>query len=93
MQTKNLIQSTANIIKITNLKKGDVIKQIDKDYSSHTIYYGVVVDLLSSGERSFITILRYENRYNDLRAEIKTYGGDEDLNLFPAQPDEINRII
>lgn len=50
MQTRNLIQASANILKITNLVIGDCVKLVEEEYSSPQIYYGVVTDLLNSGE-------------------------------------------
>ena len=54
---KNLIQLNANVIKITNLKKGDVFKRIDDNYSTPEVKYGVVLDLMNTGEKSFIEVL------------------------------------
>lgn len=89
METRNLIQATANVIKITNLKVGDVFKQIDESYSSLETYYGVVTDLMSTGEKSFITVLRYKKNYGSVEGEIKTYAGEKDINIFPASIEEV----
>ena len=89
MQTKNLIQMTANVVKITNLKKGDLIKMIEKEYSGCKTCYGIVLDLLNDGKSSFIEILKYDKSYNEIKACIKTYSGDDDISIFPAKLEEL----
>lgn len=89
MQTKTLIQSQANVVRITSLNKGDVVKLVQKEYSSTEVYYGVVLDLLNNGNSTFIQILLYKRSYGDFTAEIKTYSGEEDLALFPANVEEV----
>jgi hypothetical protein len=89
MQTKTMIQAQANVIKITSLKKGDVVKMIEKEYSSHDVYYGVVLDLLNSGNECFIQILRYKRSYSQIDGQIKTYSGKEEMALFPATVEEV----
>ncbi len=90
MQTKNIIQTQANVIKITSLVKGNAVKIIEKEYGdTYKTSYGVVLDLLNSGTKTFIQILKYEKRYNDVKAEIKTYSGEDDLTIFPASQDEV----
>ncbi len=93
MQTKTLIQQEANVIKIVNLKVGDAFKQITDEYSSVHTYHGVVIDLLCSGEKTFITILRYKVSYSSISAEILTYSGDTDLNLFPCTIEELQSYL
>lgn len=89
METRTLIQAQANVLRVTALKKGDVLKIVEKEYSAIESYYGVVIDLLNSGNESFIQILRYKKSYNDFTAEIKTYSGDKNLALFPTSVDEV----
>ena len=60
MQTKNIIQTVANVIKITSLKKGDVVKMIESGYSSPESYFAVVLDLLNDGENTYIELLKYK---------------------------------
>ena len=91
MKTKNLIQMNANVIKITNLKKGDAIKILKKEYGdTYKTCYGVVIDLLNTGDESFIQILKYETSYNSINAEIKTFAGSQDLDIFPATIEEVS---
>lgn len=93
METKNLIQTTANVIKITNVKKGDILKIAKEEYSSVELYYGVVIDLLNTGSKSYITILQYKKSYGDISAEIKTFKGTEDLSIFPAEINEVKEYF
>lgn len=90
MQTRNIIQAQANVIKITSLTKGDVVKIIEKEYQdNYKTCYGVVIDLLNSGTKTFIQILKYEKSYGDVKAEIKTFSGEDDLTMFPATVEEV----
>ena len=89
MQTKTLIQAQANILRITELKKGNVVKVIDTSYSDKKINFGVVTDLLNEGEKSFIQILLFEQSYNNVTGKIKVYEGNDDIPLFPATVEEV----
>ena len=94
MQTKNIIQTQANVIKITSLVKGNVVKIIDDSSSYSTdIKYGVVIDLMNDGSKTFLEILEYKKSYGDVSAEIKLYSGDKELNLFPASVDEVKEYF
>ena len=66
MKTKNIIQAQANVIKITSLVKGDTVKIIKSEYSSNEIRYGVVIDLMNDGTKTFIEMLEYQESYNDV---------------------------
>ncbi len=90
MQTKNVIQTVANVIKITSLKKGDVVKMIEtSSYSSPESYFAVVLDMLNDGENTFIELLKYKKSYGSVNAEIKLYKGTDDISLFPTSLDEL----
>ena len=94
MQTKNIIQTQANVIKITSLVKGNVVKIIDDSSSYSTdIKYGVVIDLMNDGSKTFLEILEYKKSYGNVSAEIKLYSGDKELNLFPASVDEVKEYF
>lgn len=89
METKHLIQSQAVAIKITTLAKGNVVKLIDEQYSDIKIKYAIVLELFNDGTKTFIQLLEYSKSYRSISAEIKVYGGDKQLNLFPADPEEV----
>lgn len=94
MQTRNIIQTQANVIKITSLVKGNVVKLIEKEYGdSFKTSYGVVLDLLNSGTKTFIQILKYEKSYGGVKAEIKTFGGEDDLTIFPSTVEEVKEFF
>lgn len=90
MKTQNVIQTVANVIKITSLKKGDVVKMIESSsYSSPESYYAVVLDMLNDGENTYLELLKYKKSYGDVDAEIKLYKGTDDISLFPTSIEEI----
>lgn len=89
MQTKTLIQASANVIKITSLAIGDVVKLVEDQYGSPEIFYGVVIDLLNNGEKSYVQIMRYKKSYSAVDCDIKTYSGDKECVIFPATVEEV----
>lgn len=89
MKTQNVIQTVANVIKITSLKKGDVVKMIESNYSSQESYYAVILDMLNDGENTYLELLKYKKTFGDVDAEIKLYKGTDDISLFPTSIDEI----
>jgi hypothetical protein len=89
METRTLIQAQANVLRVTALKKGDVVKLIEKEYSSNEIYYAVVIDMLNTGKETFLQLLQYKTQYGDISASIKTYDGTKDIALFPATIEEV----
>lgn len=93
MQTKTLIQAQANVITITSLSKGNVVKIIDTTYSQPEIKYAVVLDLMNDGTNSFVELIEYKKSYSKLDAEIKIYEGDTELALFPCEPDEVKEFF
>jgi hypothetical protein len=93
MKTKNLIQASANVLKITSLAVGDVVKQVETSSYDAGIYYGVVTDMLNDGENAFIQITRYKPGYGDIEAQIKLFKGGDDLNIFPATIAEVKEHL
>ena len=93
METTQLIQSSARVIKITNLQKWDLVKYLDTQYSTVETYFWVVTDLLNTWEKSFIEILLYKKSYWDLSVEIKTFSWDKNIDIFPATIDDIEEYM
>jgi len=93
MKTKTLIQSSANILRITDLQKGNTVKIVTKEYSSNEIMYGVVTDLLNSGEKTYIQFLLFKDSYGDIGGNVKVYSGDEDIAIFPTTVEEVQEHL
>jgi hypothetical protein len=89
MNTKNLVQTSVNVIRIVNLKKGDIYKRYEDSTYSSGVYYGLVKDIKNNGEEVFIEAVEYKKSYSDITADLKIYSGDKDLSIFPATLDEI----
>lgn len=91
MNTKNLVQTTANVIRIVNLKKGDIYKRYEDGSYSSGLYYGLVKDIKNNGEQTFIEAVEYKKTYSSIDADLKIYSGDKDLSIFPATLDEVQK--
>ena len=94
MQTKTLIQSSANVIKITELVVGNTIKVVKTDYNNNPeLYYGVVTDLINTGEKSYVQLSIYKRAYNRIESESVLYNGEKDIDIFPATPEEVKEFL
>lgn len=93
METKTLIQASANILRITELQEGNVIKIVEKEYNSMESHFGIVLDLLNSGKETFIEILIFKQSYNSVEGKVKLFSGSEDLALFPATTEEVEEAL
>jgi hypothetical protein len=93
MKTKQIVQSSVNVIKITNLKKGDVFKIVDTIYGSPDVNYGVVIDLLNSGHSTYVEVLQYRKNYGEMDCKIKLLKGDENVDIFPCEISEVEEYL
>ena len=94
MQVQNLIKSSANIIRITELSKGNIVKMVEESsYSGADVHYAVVMDILNDGDKTFVELLKYKKSYSSVELEQKTISGDKDVTLFPATPEDLHQHI
>lgn len=93
METTNLIQSTAKMIKITSLKKWDLIKYIDDSSYSTDVKYWIITDLMNTWEKAFIEAILYKKTYSDVNVELKIFKWNQDVNIFPATIDDIQEYF
>lgn len=90
MITKQAIQSTANVIRITSVSAGDVYKRFaDTDYDDK-VYYGVVKAVHNDGEKTLIEAVEYCYKYSDISVGYKVISGTKDVTIFPSSPEELN---
>ena len=84
-KTKNLVKASARIITITELSEGDVYQRLE---GNSDLRYGVVTQVLHNGEDAVIQALEVTEGmyYSGPTAELKTFGTDSDVKIFPADP-------
>ena len=93
MKTQNIIQASCNVIKLVNLKKGDVFKSVKAEAYSNGITYNIVLELYNDGKNSFIEVLQYEKGYNEVKATNKVFNGTDDISIFPATIEEVGEYF
>lgn len=89
MNTKQIVQSSANVIRITNVSVGDVYKRFDESYDDRT-YYGIVKAIHNDGDKTIIESTEYCYKYSDLSIDHKVIKGEKDYIIFPSSPDELS---
>lgn len=82
MQTKQIVQASANVIRITNIQKGNIYKRFD-DSGDYT-YFGIVTDVLNDGNNTIITATEYRKSWGDMNVENKVIRGEKEFVMFPA---------
>lgn len=91
MQTKSIVQTSANVIRITNLGIGDLYKRFDDSSYSRSTYYGIVRNIYNDGEKTYVEATEYKYSYGDISAELYVIRGDLDVSIFPANIEEIEK--
>lgn len=89
MKINQLVQTNADIVTITTVKRGDVYKRLDEpSYGGPKLLFGVVTDVLANGETSVITALEVTASYDTVEVIEKVFAGGGEVQLYPAQPEE-----
>ena len=89
MQTKQIVQASANVIRIVNLSKGDLYKRFEDSSYSDKLRYGVVRNIYNDGETTFVESTEYEYKYGEVKANLYIMRGDKDVSIFPATLEEL----
>jgi hypothetical protein len=91
MQTKQIVQASANVVRITNVSAGDVYKRFEQSSYSDSTYFGIVRNVHNDGENTVIECTEFRKSYSDLEMNYKVFTNKtEDLAMFPATPEELN---
>lgn len=93
MKTQNIIQSSVNVIKLVNLKKGDIFKSIETGAYDKKITYNLVIELYNDGENSYIEVMQYTKSYDSVDANYKIFSGTDDISIFPATIEEVEEYF
>ncbi len=81
------------MIRITSLRKGDVVKLVKSTSYENEVRYAVVIDLLNDGTNTFIEMLEYKKNYNNIDVELKVYKGTDDVSIFPTDQSEVEEYF
>lgn len=92
MDIKQIVRTTAQIVKITQLAKGNVVKIIEENsYHGPDISFAVVNDIMSDGHKTFVELVVYKKNYNEINMEVKLISADKDITLFPATKEDLTQ--
>lgn len=90
MQTKSIVQASANVIRIVNLKQGDIYKRYEEaSYGSDKVHYGIVNSINNNGDETFIEATEFSVSYSKMEAQMKIFSGKKDIAIFPASVDDL----
>lgn len=92
MQTKQAIQTSANVVRITSIKPGDVYKRFEENYDDKT-FFGLVKNVHNDGEKCIVEATEFIYRYSTLDVQHKVLMGEKDYILFPSSPDELDLTL
>lgn len=90
MKTQQIVQSQANVIRVTNVSAGDVYKRFENEGYDKGTFYGIVKNVYNDGEKTIIEALEYKYEFGSITPKYKTISGTDDVVLFPASPEELN---
>lgn len=90
MEIKNMIRASAQIIRITELAKGNIVKVIKTSYSQPELHYGVVVDVMQNEGLAVVELLLYKKNYGSVSLEsLLLTGNTENIEIFPAEVSDL----
>lgn len=96
METRTLIRSSADVLRITSLQKGDVYKRLveSEHGGSDSVLMGVVTDVLSNGEKCAISVIEIGcDQWGAFTVRVANFAGARELAIFPASVDEIQTFM
>ena len=90
MQTKSIVQASANVIRIVHLQQGDIYKRYEESsYGSDSVHYGIVNSINNNGDETFIEATEFKVSYSKMEATMKIFSGKKDIAIFPATADDL----
>jgi hypothetical protein len=88
MQTKQLVQASANVIRITKIEKGDIYKRFSDDNNDDT-KFGIVRNVYNDGENTVIEATEYSVSWRDMNVKNVVLRDKNDYILFPATLEDL----
>lgn len=90
MKISSAVRIVGEVQRITQLSVGDLYKRIIPKtvYSDAKIQFGVVTDVVTSGDEVAIVTLEFTSGYKAIDIDLKTFSSDQDVFLSPATREE-----
>ena len=93
MQVQSYVQSAAAVIRVTEVRPGNIYKRLVKStYSGDRdkLMFGIVTDVMNNGEDTAISALEFVPPMygGTVKPEVKVFSGSTDVVLFPAVREE-----
>lgn len=92
MKVNTIVRAAGEIVRVAELRSGDVYKRLQKKYTDeYVMRFGYVTDVMMNGETAVLVAVEFtppEYGSGTVAPEIKTFHGDADLMLYPATPEE-----
>ena len=90
MQTTQIIEASAVITTITELKAGDVYKRVVSDTAESRLVFGVVQDVMHNGDDGAISTLEVVVSYQSVLVQNKVFDTQRSVALYAATPVEFD---
>src|SRR6476661_1858622 len=86
METRQIIEASADVITITRLRAGDVYKRVETDYQgTASLRFGIVSDVMHNGSDGAFAALEYTTDFSaGVAVTQKVYDGGKPAALYPA---------
>ena len=91
MNTQQIVQTSANVIRIGNLQVGDIYKRYNDSSYDNSMFYGIVKSIDNNGEQTFITATEYKKSYSKIEASLFIIRGDKGVSIFPCTIEEVKQ--
>lgn len=96
MNTDTIIQASAQIVRITELKEGDVYKRVDSTTygaENNKLVFGVVTSIMHNGVDGAICAIEIKQEAFSANTvtQQKVFTLNSNIAIFPAQPDELKQ--
>jgi hypothetical protein len=92
MNTKTLVQTSANVVRINNISAGNLYKRFDLEssYDSDKTIFGIVNAIHNDGENTIIEATEYKTSYSGIEVSNKNITSKKDVVMFPCTLEEFN---
>lgn len=94
MQITSIVKPTAQIGRVVELAEGDVYKRVERSSYDTKLVHGVITGILTDGENTTVTAIEYvPGGYSSNEVKQKTFTDQDDVAIYPADPDEFRMAI